>query len=106
MTPFTIRSWKENGQIELELGGASFSRAMCQSAFWGIEKKLNEKKNLYENLRLNRNGNILITAILPESEPWETKIKIDSTGHDLNEIWSVVKTANNGLINFFDSNDL
>jgi hypothetical protein len=106
MTPFTIRSWKENGQIKLEFGGASFSRAICQSAFWGMEKELNGKKTLYENLRSNQNGNLLITAILPESEPWETKIEIDSTGYDLNEIWSVVKTANKGLINYFDSNGL
>ena len=106
MTPFTIRSWKENGQIKLEFGGASFSRAICQSAFWGMEKELNENKNRYENLRSNQNGNLLITATLPESEPWETKIEIDSTGYDLNEIWSVVKTANKGLINYFDSNGL
>lgn len=106
MTPFTIRSWKENGQIKLEFGGASFSRAICQSAFWGMEKELNENKNRYENLRSNQNGNLLITATLPECEPWETKIGIDSTGYDLNEIWSVVKTANKGLINYFDSNGL
>jgi len=100
METFKIKSWKENNQIKLEFGEINFSIAEFQSSFWAVEKELKEN-NYYANLQSEQNGNLLITAILPDIEPWITKVLIRSSGFDLEEIWQVVKTANQGLINHF-----
>ena len=102
MTPFTIKSWKENGQIKIEFGGIDFSRAEAASVFMGIEKEL--KSDLkYSILKSNYVGDLIIKAFLPEAEPWETEVQIQSSGFNLDEIKRVVSAAYNGLANHYDS---
>ena len=68
MTSFTIKSWKENGQIKIEFGEIDFSRAEAVSAFMGIEKELKSDLN-YSILKSNYAGDLIIKAFLPDCEP-------------------------------------
>jgi len=85
MTTIKIKSWKENGQIKLEFGGGNFSRAEIYSAFLGIEKELNSSLK-YSGLNSDYSGNLIINAILPNKEPWETIVQIQNSGFSIDEI--------------------
>lgn len=102
MTPFTIKSWKENGQIKIKFGEINFSRAEAYSAFIGIEDEL-KSNSKYSSLISNYSGDLSITAFLPDNAPWETTVQIQCNGYELNEIKSVVSTMYNGLANHFNS---
>jgi hypothetical protein len=102
MTPFTIKSWKENGQIKIEFGGFNFSRAECTIAFMGIEDEL-KSDSKYSGLNSNYSGDLIIRAFLPDSDPWETTVQIQCNGYDLDEIKRVVSASYNSLVNHYNS---
>ena len=101
MVPFTIKSWKVNEEIKLEFGGISISRAMCHVLFEDFEKEI--YKIQHENYISKNEGKLSLSATLPNNEPWETIVEINSEGYSIDEIKSVIKAAHKALLNHFNS---
>jgi len=99
---FRIKAWKENSETKIYLEENNFSRVGISLAFEAIATKLDEDF-LNRDLPSKREGNLLMEAIFPDSEPWETVARVTAIGFSNKEISEVLKIANNHYYESFNS---
>jgi|ERR1035437_1375599 hypothetical protein len=89
--PFRIQARKENGETKIFVPENEISRAGISLAFDAIEREMNEN---YKSKKLisKEEANLSITAVFPDSEPWETTAQINSDGFSFEEIYKVIRT--------------